>query len=410
EVAGRMIHQNGQAKAIFHSWADEQADAAAILQAVLMFDPSAPVATAEDDRPRIKRRTLASVTAAPVECLPGGVLLKSALQLVVGDPGLGKTRILLEACANVTRGRSWPDDGSSTAPRNVLYLGQEDSAEQVIRPVVVEGLGGDPERFHLIDALELTDRKQRRRETMFCLSPDGIEALDATMTELRPALVVIDPITGYLGGADSFKDSEVRERLMPLAGLAQKYGAAVIGNGHMTKDQQRAVAYRVGGSIAFYAVARAVFYVVEDPRQPTRRAFFHQKGNMAELAEARGFSIVGQYLDERLRSVGVPSWDSEPVDFTLEEALRAASEGPEANQKRESVPQATLRSILLSHGGRAPAEEVYRLAEAMGVPKRTLERAKDGIGVTSHTEGFGAGSTSYWCLPAFAPGASEAAQ
>lgn len=372
-----------------------------LLDLIGAADPAAPVpsqAEIPDDRPRIKRRSLTTVTAEPVEYLPGNVLLTSAYQMVVGDPGLGKTRVLLEACANVTRGRSWPASGHETEPRDVFYVGQEDSPEQVIRPVVVEGLGGDPARFHLIDALELTDRRERRRESTFCLSPEGIEALDAMMAELRPALVVFDPVNGYLGGADSFKDAEVRERLMPLAKLAQKHRAAVIGNGHMTKDQQRAVAYRVGGSIAFYAVARAVFFVVQDPNDSRRRAFFHKKGNMAELGAARGFSIVSRYIDERLNTVGVPAWDTDPVDFTLEEALRAASEGPDASQKRESVPETVLRSILLARGGHAPATEVYRVAETMGVPERTLDRAKKKLGVVSQRDGFQ--GPYVWYLPA----------
>jgi len=356
-----------------------------------------------DERPTLKLRTLEAVRAEPVTYLPGDVLLESALQLVVGDPGLGKTRILLEACAHTTRGRAWPSGEAASEPRNVLYIGHEDSAEQVIRPVVVEGLGGDPARFHIIDALEVSDlRRKTRRESMFCLSEDGIEALDRTMDELRPALIVIDPITGHLGGADSFKDAEVRERLMPLARLAQKYGAGVIGNGHMNKDQQRAVAYRVGGSIAFYAVARAVFYVVQDPHNPLRRAFFHKKGNMAELVAARGFSIVGRYLDERLNSVGVPSWDAEPVDFTLEEALRASAETDESRQKRESVPQQVLRSILLARSGKALATEVQAIAATMGIAERTLDRAKSVLGVVSQREGFGPQSVVWWLLPAAA--------
>jgi hypothetical protein len=360
--------------------------------------PDPPPPPAEDRPPRLKLRTLCEVQAQPVEHLPGGVLIKSAQQLVVGDPGLGKTRLLLEACAGATRGRPWPFGDDRGEPGHVFYVGHEDSPEQVIRPVVVEALGGDPSRFHLIDALEVTTRRGDRKESMFSLSAEGIEALDAAMDEYRPTLMVFDPVSGHLGGADSFKDAEVRERLMPLSRLAQKYGTAIVSNAHMNKAQQAAVAYRVGGSIAFYAVARAVFYVVQDPNDPRRRAFFHKKGNMAELTEARGFSIAGHYVDERIGSVGIPAWDTQPVDFTLEDALRATGEGPEARQKRESVPQMVLRSILLARGGKALATEVYAVAETMGVPKRTLDRAKAALGVVSRQETFHGPYS--WYLPA----------
>jgi len=371
-------------------------------EALKSTTPAASAAGADYEPPRLKLRSLEHIEAQPVEYLPGDVLLKSALQLVVGDPGLGKTRMLLEACANTTRGKAWPSGEATGEARHVFYIGHEDSAEHVIRPVVVEALGGDPTRFHLIDALEVSDRRKGRRESMFSLSEDGIEALDTAMGEFQPALIVVDPLTGHLGGADSFKDSEVRERLMPLARLAQKYGAGIIGNSHMNKDQQRAVAYRVGGSIAFYAVARAVFYMVQDPHDPRRRAFFHKKGNMAELAAARGLSIVSHYLDDTLGSVGVPSWDDAPVDFTLEEALKASSETEEAREKRESPPQQVLRSILLARGGKAPATEVRAIAGTMGIPDRTLDRAKALLNIVSQREGFGADSVSWWVLPAAA--------
>ncbi|CAA9261185.1 MAG: hypothetical protein AVDCRST_MAG77-2681 [uncultured Chloroflexi bacterium] len=411
EIAGRMVGQNGSARTVWQEWLGEQTDAAAILQALVVVNVAAPAAEATVG-PRLRTRKLSTITAKPVEYLRDGAFLKGAFQMLVGDPGLGKTRILLQALAAETRGRQWPyssdSDGAAGEPGYVLYVGHEDSAERVIRPVVVDALGGDSSRFEIIDSLEVQTRKGPR-DSMFTLSPEGLEALDAKMREVRPTLMVIDPIGGHLGGADSFKDSEVRERLMPLAHLADTYGTAIVGNSHMNKDQQKAVAYRVGGAIAFYAVARAVYYVATDPAEPTRRAFFHQKGNMAELREAMGFSIVGHYLNPELGSVGVPSWDTSPVEFTLEDALRAASEGPDAHQKRETAPQTVLRTILLSRGGRAPSEEVYSLAETMGVSRRSLERAKDGIGVTSHREGFGPGSTSYWCLPAYAPSAPKAA-
>jgi hypothetical protein len=121
-------------------------------------------------------RLLSDIRAEPVTYRPGGVLLAGELQLTVGDPGLGKTRLLLEACAGATRGRAWPFGPERAAPGHVFYVGHEDSPEKVIRPVVVEPLGGDGDYFHVIDALEVQTRGGPK-ETLFCLSREGLEAL-----------------------------------------------------------------------------------------------------------------------------------------------------------------------------------------------------------------------------------------
>lgn len=339
--------------------------------------------------------TLEGIEPEPVLHRPGGVLLQGELQLVGGGLGLGKTRILLESLAATTRGKAWPYGEEVDEPGDVFYVGHEDDVRKVIRPVVVEALGGDPARFHRITGL-VEQTAKGERTGMFALSPAGLRALRAGMRRYRPKIIVIDPITGHLGsGTDSYKDAEVRAALQPLADLAHDFDCAIIGNAHLNKDQQQQVLYRIGGAAAFAAIARAVFFVVKDPEEPLRRALFLEKANLTTPQEALGFSIVGHQVTPKI-DVGIPAWDTQPVTFTLEDAFKAVLPG---EAKREPERQQVLRTILAATRGRVRAQDAFRTGEAMGVRSRTLKRAKGELSVGSRREGYGKGSKIYWICP-----------
>ena len=70
--------------------------------------------------------------------------------------------------------------------------------------------------------------------------------------------IFIDPISAYLGKADSHKVADVRGALVPIQALAAKYGIAVILVSHLNKSTSgQGAMERVAGSGAFVAVARS---------------------------------------------------------------------------------------------------------------------------------------------------------
>jgi putative DNA primase/helicase len=86
-------------------------------------------------------------------------------------------------------------------------------------------------------------------------------------------LVIIDPITAYLGDADSHKNAEVRALLAPLAEMAASQRVSVLAVSHLTKSAGMDALLRVQGSIGFAAAARAVWGVAKDKDNPSRRLF-----------------------------------------------------------------------------------------------------------------------------------------
>ncbi|MFQ5496168.1 MAG: hypothetical protein ACE5EX_12400, partial [Phycisphaerae bacterium] len=177
--------------------------------------------------------------------------------------------------------------------------------------------------------------------------------------------------------------AEVRSVLAPLAALAEKHRTAIIGIMHLGKDSGRRAAYRTNGSIAFTAAPRAVWAVAEDHENQGRRIMVSVKLNVAEAAAGIGFRITD----------GAVAWDSEPVSITADQALG----NPPADDGAGSDAERFLRDALAD--GPVRASEVRRLARDAGIAKRTLERAKDRLGVRSDRVGFGGDGQWRWAMP-----------
>src|SRR5262249_49392416 len=146
----------------------------------------------------------------------------------------------------------------------------------------------------------------------FSLSRD-IALLEKAIIEKKPKLIIIDPISAYLGAIDSFRDAEVRVVLAPLAALAEKHGIAVVAVMHLTKNEERRAIARGNGGIAFVAAARSVLLVAKDPQDENRRFLTVVKTNIGPPAPTLAFKIVGQ--------PATTAWESEPVQGMDADAL-----------------------------------------------------------------------------------------
>lgn len=330
---------------------------------------------------------LADVMPEAVTWLWPGRIARGKLTLVVGDPGLGKSYLTQDAAARTSRGLPWPD-GSLAPCGDVVILTAEDGLADTIRPRF-DVLGGDPARVHVLTGIRTGDR-----ERGVDISQD-LAHMESLMVRVKARLVVIDPVSAYLGKADSYRDTEVRAVLAPVASLAERTGAAIIGVMHLTKGQQRQAIHRTQGNVAFVAAARAVFAVAEDREDPTRRLFLPVKMNIAPKPPGLAYRLVASGDVARLE------WETEPVDVNVDDAL-AGPELPGDRSEREEAKD-FLRDLLTD--GAVSANEVKKHAKAAGIADRTLFRAKTDLAVKVEKTGFRDGWT--WALPAKAAKNSE---
>ena len=264
--------------------------------------------TITGDRPILKR--LSDVTAEDVDWLWHQRIACGKLTLLSGDPGLGKSFITLDIAARVTSGRPWPDEPAEAPvrpPATALLLSAEDDAADTLRPRLV-AMQADLERVVLLDGVELQDDEGHVEQQSFSLVTmlDQLEQCLAQLPDCR--LVVIDPISAYLQGVDSHRNTEVRAMLAPLAALARKHHVAVVAVNHLNKSNSGPAIYRSMGSLAFAAAARTVWMIVKDPNDGARRFFLPVKNNLGCDNMALAYTL------ERTdgQAAGRVVWEAEP--------------------------------------------------------------------------------------------------
>ena len=104
------------------------------------------------------------------------------------------------------------------------------------------------------------------------------------------SLVVIDPISAYLGKIDSNKNTDVRATLAPLASLAEELNISVLCISHLNKANNGDALSRVSVSIAFTALSRASFLVAKCNEIPERKLMLSLKNNLSK--ETSGFAYT----------------------------------------------------------------------------------------------------------------------
>src|SRR5262249_12683769 len=148
-----------------------------------------------------------------------------------------------------------------------------------------------------------------------------LELLESKIAEIKDvALVVVDPISSYLGKTDSHKNSEVRSLLEPLSEMAERRRVAILSVTHFSKtgaNTHTKALHRFIGSIAFTGAPRAAFVVIDDAEHDGRRLFLHAKNNLAPAPQGLAFRVeqclVGDILASRI------VWDAAPVAISANE-------------------------------------------------------------------------------------------
>src|SRR5437660_11349850 len=222
----------------------------------------------ETSGPGAVLRCFSDIAPKPLRWVWPGRIPLGKLTLLVGDPGLGKSLLTAGIASCVSRGASFPD-GARCDSGSAILLSAEDDPGDAIRPRL-DAAGADVSRVHILDAVRVQLTDGSLTEKSFNLETD-IALLEGVLREHPDVrLIVIGPISAYLGGTDSHSNAEVRGLLSPLAALAAKYGVAVLAVTHLRKSAGAAI-YRAISSIAFAAASRAVWAVACDPEDEERR-------------------------------------------------------------------------------------------------------------------------------------------
>jgi putative DNA primase/helicase len=335
----------------------------------------------------------ADITPESVKWLWPGRLAIGKHTCVAGEPGTGKSQLSVDIIAALTTGGDWPC-GEGRAPLgNVIILSAEDGAADTIVPRLM-AVGADLTRVHIVSSVSEADGKGRRA---FNLQTD-IALLERKIAEVGDVvLIVVDPVSSYMGRTDSHKNSEVRGVLEPLSDMADRTRTAILTITHFSKagaaNTTKAL-HRFIGSIAFTGAPRAAFAVIDDAENEGRKLFLHAKNNLAAPPQGLAFRLEQTIVADNIVASRV-TWDREPVTITANQALAADAAGTSGKtDKQEAID---LLNAALANGPMS-AKEAERMAREHGIGSKALRSAREALKVKIDRDGFGPGSKSLWSL------------
>ncbi|MGL6200453.1 MAG: AAA family ATPase [Lachnospiraceae bacterium] len=286
------------------------------------------------------------------------------ITIVQGDPGEGKTTLVLNLAALLSKGNHFDEESATGNPLSVIYQTAEDGLADTVKPRLEEA-GADCARILVIDDSEKS------------LTMDD-ERLEKAIVQTGAKLLILDPIQAYLGnGIDMNRANEARDMTKKLGQLAERTGCAIVLIGHMNKAGGSKAAYRGIGSIDFFAVARSVLLVARVTEQEQIRVVAQIKNNLAE----EGKPVAFERCKDGFRWIG-------RYDITVDELLGGYSKSNKLQQAKQYIKglYGTVKAIS--------SKEIEQKAKAMGISKRTLDMAKHELQIPSRREGDGW----YWDL------------
>ena len=327
------------------------------------------------NEPNLKLINMEQVEIEKIDWLLYPFIPFGKVTIVQGDPGEGKTTMVLQIIAKLTKGEAVLPSGSdepalegktmALEPVNVIYQTAEDGLGDTIKPRLLSA-GADCSRVMVIDdndqALTMMDAR-----------------LEEAIIQTKARLVVLDPIQGFLGAdVDMHRANEIRPLMKRVAVLAEKYHCAIILIGHMNKNSNGKSSYRGLGSIDFQAAARSVLIVGRIKDEPEIRVVCHVKSSLApegksiafRLDKDTGFEWIGEY------------------DISADDLLSGDNRGQKIHEAKEF-----LKEILVS--GSVAQTKVAEEAESRGIKKKTLWNAKKELEIDS----VKIGNQWFWMLP-----------
>lgn len=320
----------------------------------------------------------ADIQSVPITWLWPGRIAQGKVTLIVGDPGLGKSLLTATLAAIVSKGYQWPIDKALAPIGDVILLSAEDDAADTTKPRL-EAAGADCARIHVLQAIQEEDNGGAQVQRMFSLKKDlvKLEEILSSLPECR--LLVIDPISAYLGDTDSHNNSDVRGLLAPLAVVAARYSIAIIAVSHLNKGGSGNALYRAMGSLAFVAAARAAYVVTKDVNNPERRLFLPAKNNLAQDTTGMAYTVITAENE-----APVIVWEPEPITKTADEALTTLKSDEEYTATDEAVD--FLRDLLFN--GAMMVSQIQKEARQAGISEKSLRRAREKLGIKSKKSTF----------------------
>ena len=261
--------------------------------------------------------------------------------LLQGDPGDGKSKLMLSVAALLSKGEPLP---FTETEENLIFIKEGEKS------------------------LSFGDNRIREAIEMY-----------------HAKLLILDPMSSYIGEICSMNNAnETRAEFNHLIAVAKDTGCAIVIIAHMNKMKDTNPLYRTNGSIDIAGAARSILAITRTPNKevPAERYLVQVKSNLAPTGSAILFEVSEKGVD----------FISE-MEMTAEEAFQSLA--PKIGRPNDKEVKAKAFLIEMLKDGEMLSSNCEEKLEAAGFRKSTIKKAKKNAGVISRKKGF----LWYWSLP-----------
>ena len=298
-----------------------------------------------------------NVKASEVEWIWYPYIPCGKITMLQGDPGEGKSTLIIHIAAILTKGGYLPDGQKIKKPEMVIYQCSEDGKGDTIKPRL-EQAGADCNRVAFIkeDNGELTLEDKRIKNAII---------------QIGAKMVVLDPIQAFIGHNGNMANAvKMRETLSKLSKVAEETNCAIILVGHMTKTNGGKQIYRGLGSIDIAAAARSILMVSRDKEDPWKRYMFPVKSSLAPEGEPIGFELD---KEKGFQWIG-------KCQIDIDELLTV-----ERSTAKKDIAIKYLQTMLATED--LPSTYIYEKMKEYGISKRTVQEAKKIAEIKAYKKG-----------------------
>jgi hypothetical protein len=312
-------------------------------------------------------------TTDPGSSESSGRIAAGTIAVAAGPEGVGKSSFGIALAALVSTGRL-PGAWFGSA-RSVLYAAVEDSWAHTLIPRLMAA-EADLSRIGRFEVHTESD------DVATLSLPHDNQLLEDAIREHNIALVVLDPLLSLISDRiDTHRERNVREALDPLAKIADRTRAVILGIAHWNKGSGSDISARITGSGAFKNVPRAIFGFGRDAESADRTCVLTQSKNSlgrsnlpsiryriesATIQTPKGEAHTGRF---------VPLGISEK---TLEDILAASNNGTQVGEVLSAAQQFIIEFIKLNGDaqGEVPARAVLTAGLDAGYTEGELTKAR----------------------------------
>ncbi len=326
-----------------------------------------------------------------------GYLPLNTLVHFAGKSAKGKSPVTLDIISRLSVGNKWPDGSlNDTGPRRSVLLAGEDNWSTVIIPRLI-AYGANRGLVSRARSV-LKKNEEDLRNVQTALAEDIVELEKAIDEKGDVSLIVIDPVTNYLGRLSMNKENDMRDLLMPLADLAQRKNICIVTVGHLSKKTNTdgvQLLDRVMGAAAFHGVARQTFLFGDDPSDDNKFTHIMNFGRPDDkpALKYKTYKTPIEFEGKKSDVIAV-EWLGAAENVDADESV----EGPKTRDKSTSKTVQGLIKSFLKEGAKTTEQVKEALRDAGIDEKFNWQRSASKVAKSGKGGPDGKGSKFCWWL------------